>query len=90
MVVNIEFRGKTNTIHNSIDEELFEKVYKPKGWVLSNTPKKETIEEKVMKEEKVAEVQETKIKNVRRATTNKAKTQAFNDKLIKEDKDVQV
>lgn len=88
MVVDIIFKGKTTTIHNSIDEELFEKVYKPKGWVLANAPKEENIETKIMKEEKVAETQEQKIKSIKR--TAKAKPQSFNDKLIKEDKDVQV
>lgn len=64
--VEIKFVGKNNTIFNVVSYGQFERVYKPKGWVLkddsilkeSKTKKKEQPIKEATQEEKKADVVE--------------------------------
>ena len=74
-VVRIIFKGMSYDIHNVVDEEQFEKIYKPKGWVLENQEeeKKDPYLEELQKEEE--------IKNYK--TMKSKKPKAFDDGLVK-------
>lgn len=83
--VKIKFVGKNNTIHNVVSFGQFEKVYKPKGWILNEVQVEEPKEKPVEKIiEELKTTNETEIKNI---TTAKKKASAnvnFNDKIIKD------
>lgn len=73
--IRIIFRGKTYDIRNVVDEEQFEKIYKPKGWVLETQEeeKKDPYIEDLKKEDE--------IKNYKAMRRKKPK--AFDDGLVK-------
>lgn len=75
--MRIIFKGKNNTIVNEVSQEMFEKVYKPKGWIAEETTQE--IKEEFKVETKPTD--ETEIKQIEKV--KKVKPQQFNDKLIK-------
>lgn len=75
-LVRIIFKGKTRDIYNTVNIELFEKVYKPKGWQLAESIEK-TPQQKILEELKT----ETKIKNYKKMA--KVHEQEFDDGLFK-------
>lgn len=80
--MRIIFKGKDNTIVNEVSQDMFEKVYKPKGWVIEETTQETPVENKTkefMVETKPTD--ETEIKQIERV--KKVQPQQFNDKLIK-------
>ena len=77
-LVRIIFKGKTRTIYNTVNSELFEKVYKPKGWQMAEVVEK-SAQQKLLEELKT----ETKINNYKKM--RKVKEQEFNDGLFKKD-----
>ena len=72
-------------VHNCVDENMFERVYKPAGWKLCDSHYNEVVEvEKVKavdtaKPEAVEEVKNITAMNKKKRTNNK-----FNDNLIKQ------
>ena len=73
--LKIKFVGKTNTIYNVVTKTQFEKLYKPKGWVLDEPAIEITDFE-------VKTTDETTIKNIEKA--KKVTNKKFDDKIIKE------
>lgn len=63
------------SIKNVVDEAVFERIYKPNGWVIDTTrqPQPKTVEQEL--------VMEDKIKNYTKA--KKKTDKVFNDDLIK-------
>lgn len=88
--VKIKFVGKENTIFNVVNMNLFEKVYKPKGWVLVDAKSKNEENSQIdgsMNTEELVEKLEIKdeqsVKNIQ-AMKKKSEKQNFDDKIIKE------
>lgn len=88
--VKIKFVGKKNTVFNIVSLNQFEKVYKPKGWVLVDVNQKQENNRQVdssMKTEEIVEKLEIKdeqsVKNIETMKKN-SKKQNFDDKIIKE------
>lgn len=81
--VEIQYVGKRGTVYNVVSFEQFERIYKPKGWVLLNK-----VAEELKKEESIAEelktTDETEIKNINTMKKKSTKDNTFNDKIIKE------
>lgn len=73
--VNIKFVGKKNVVHNVVDEAMFEKKYKPKGWVLADEQPK-PIEPMTTDKREIVEKEQAEKKKVK---------QTFDDKIIKGD-----
>ena len=71
--VEIQYVGKRGTVYNVVSFEQFERIYKPKGWVLLN---------KVAEELKTTD--EIEIKNINTMKKKSTKDNTFNDKIIKE------
>ena len=96
--VEIKFVGKNNTIFNVVSYGQFEKVYKPKGWVLKDNSVLDQVKEEEKKEEvvdiinqpveKIVEelktTDETEIKNINKAKKKADVDVEFNDKIMKE------
>lgn len=72
-------------VHNCVDENMFEKVYKPAGWKLCDSNYNEVVEAEEVKAvdtakpEAVEEVKNITAMNKKKRTNNK-----FNDNLIKQ------
>lgn len=72
-------------VHNCVDENMFEKVYKPAGWKLCDSHYNEVVEVEEVKAvettkpEAVDEVKNITAMNKKKRTNNK-----FNDNLIKQ------
>lgn len=71
-------------VHNCVDENMFEKVYKPAGWKLCDNHYNEVVEADTKmvdttKPEAVEEVKNITAMNKKKRTNNK-----FNDNLIKQ------
>lgn len=72
-------------VHNCVDENMFEKVYKPAGWKLCDSHYNEVVEVEEVKAvettkpEAVEEVKNITAMNKKKRTSNK-----FNDNLIKQ------
>ena len=71
-------------VHNCVDENMFEKVYKPAGWKLCDNHYNEVVEANTKmvdttKPEAVEEVKNITAMNKKKRTNNK-----FNDNLIKQ------
>lgn len=72
-------------VHNCVDENMFEKVYKPAGWKLCDSHYNEVVEVEEVKAidtakpEAVEEVKNITAMNKKKRTNNK-----FNDNLIKQ------
>lgn len=72
-------------VHNCVDENMFEKVYKPAGWKLCDSHYNEVVEVEEVKAvettkpEAVEEVKNITAMNKKKKTNNK-----FNDNLIKQ------
>lgn len=88
--VKIKFVGKKNTVFNVVSMNQFEKIYKPKGWVLADVSQKQKDDKQVnssMKTEEIVEKLEIKneqaIKNIE-TMKKSSKKQNFDDKIIKE------
>lgn len=88
--VKIKIVGKKNTVFNIVSLNQFEKVYKPKGWVLADVNQKQEDNRQVdssMKTEEIVETLEIKdeqsVKNIETMKKN-SKKQNFDDKIIKE------
>lgn len=77
-LVRIIYKGKTKNIYNTVNRDLYEKIYKPKGWRIAEEIEK-TAEEKILEELKT----NTKIKNYKKM--QKVKEQEFDDGLFKKD-----
>ena len=80
--MRIIFKGKDNTIVNEVSQEMFERVYKPKGWIAEDSTQETPVENKT--EEFKVETKptdEAEIKQIEKVKKNKP--QQFNDKLIK-------
>lgn len=75
-ILSIIYKKGERNIYNSVDRELFEKVYKPKGWQIVGEIEK-TEEQKIVEELKA----ETKVKNYKKM--KKVQEQPFDDGLIK-------
>lgn len=75
--MRILFVGKENTIINEVSEEMFERVYKPKGWIAEGNvevkPKEYEVETKPTDEAEIKHIERVK----------KVTPKQFNDKLIK-------
>lgn len=90
--LKIKFVGQKNTVFNIVSLNQFEKVYKPKGWVLADVKvvQKQEDNKQVdssMKTEEI--VKKLKIKNEQtihniEKMKNNSKKQNFDDKIIKE------
>lgn len=76
--MRIIFKGKDNTIVNEVSQEMFERVYKPKGWMAEETTQENTVEEFKVETKPTDEAEIKQIEKVK-----KVKPQQFNDKLIK-------
>lgn len=70
--------GASYTVYNEVDEATFERLYKPKGWVVDDKKQDITIEDK---DYKVVGTDEEKIKNVKKMRSVADKQ--FDDNLIK-------
>ena len=70
--------GDTHTVYNEVSEEKFEKIYKPKGWVIDNAKPEITINQE---DYKIVKTDEQKIKNVNKMRSVEDKK--FDDNLIK-------
>lgn len=96
--VEIKFVGKNNTIFNVVSYGQFERVYKPKGWVLKDNSVLDQVKEE-KKEEEVVDIinqpvekiveelkttDETEIKNINKAKKKADVDVEFNDKIMKE------
>lgn len=88
--VKIKFVGKKYTVFNMVSMNQFEKVYKPKGWILVESEQKKENNSQVnssMKAEEIVEKLEIKneqtIRNIETMKKN-SKKQNFDDKIIKE------
>lgn len=68
----IKFVGKNNTVRTVVTRAMYEKNYKPKGWV---------IEAEALPIEELQTTEETEIKN--KEKVSKATNKQFDDKLIK-------
>lgn len=72
-------------VHNCVDENMFERVYKPAGWKLCDSHYNEVVEAEEVKAvdttkpEAVEEVKNITAMNKKKRTNNK-----FNDNLIKQ------
>lgn len=72
-------------VHNCVDENMFEKVYKPAGWKLCDSHYNEVVEVEEVKAvettkpEAVEEAKNITAMNKKKRTNNK-----FNDNLIKQ------
>jgi hypothetical protein len=72
-------------VHNCVDENMFERVYKPAGWKLCDSHYNEVVEVEEVKAvgtakpEAVEEVKNITAMNKKKRTNNK-----FNDNLIKQ------
>ena len=77
--VSIKFVGKYNTIKNVVDRVTFEKVYKPKGWVLDTTA--QPIE---VTDFEVKTTDEATIKAINQKKRFEKMNKNFDDKIIKE------
>lgn len=89
--VEIQFVGEKRTILNVVSYEQFERVYKPKGWVLLNKIADETKKEEVISDKQVEEIvtnlnttNEQEIKNINTMKKKVNSVNNFNDKIIKE------
>lgn len=89
--VEIQFIGKKNTVFNVVSYDQFERIYKPKGWVLLNKvaeePKKEESLVDKPTDEIVADLNiknEQEIKNINATKKKSTTVDKFNDKIIKE------
>ena len=95
--VEIKFVGKNTTIFNVVSFAQFEKVYKPKGWVLKDNSVLDQVKEEKKEEvvdiikqpiEKVIEelktTNENEIKNMNTAKKKANTNVDFNDKIMKE------
>lgn len=95
--VEIKFVGKNNTIFNVVSYGQFERVYKPKGWVLKDNSVLDQVKEEKKEEvvdiinqpvEKIVEelktTDETEIKNINKAKKKADVDVEFNDKIMKE------
>lgn len=79
--VNIKFVGKHNTVKNVVDKVTFEKIYKPKGWVIDTNNSTSPIE---IKDFQVKTTDETVIKNIEQKKKIEKTNNNFDDKIIKE------
>lgn len=70
-------------IHNVVDEEQFERIYKPKGWCLTDSHYNEFVEGEATPVEVVG-VDEVKIINYTKMAKKKKQSNKFDDKLIKQ------
>lgn len=72
-------------VHNCVDENMFEKVYKPAGWKLCDSHYNEVVEV-----EEVKAIDTTKpeaveeVKNITAMNKKKRANNKFNDNLIKQ------
>lgn len=76
--MRIIFKGKENTIVNEVSQEMFERIYKPKGWIVEETTQETPVEEFKVETKPTDEAEIKQIEKVK-----KIKPQQFNDKLIK-------
>lgn len=81
--VEIQYVGKRGTVYNVVSFEQFERIYKPKGWVLLNKVAEELKKEKSIVEE-LKTTDEIEIKNINTMKKKSTKDNTFNDKIIKE------
>lgn len=74
-------------IKTTVDEQLFEQKYKPKGWTIDhyNLGGTETIE---IEDYKVNSTNEEVVKNIESTKKKRATSKKFDDKIIKEKADV--
>jgi hypothetical protein len=70
--------GEKYTVYNEVDEATFERLYKPKGWVVDESKPEITIEQE---DYKVVGTNEEQIKNVKKMRSVAEKQ--FDDNLIK-------
>lgn len=70
--------GTSYTVYNEVDEATFERLYKPKGWVVDDKKQDVTIEQE---DYKTVGTDEEKIKNVKKMRSVADKQ--FDDNLIK-------
>lgn len=70
--------GERHTVYNEVDEVMFEKIYKPKGWVIDDEKQDIVIEKD---DYEVVGTDEEKIKNVKKMRSVADKQ--FDDNLIK-------
>jgi hypothetical protein len=70
--------GEKYTVYNEVDGATFERLYKPKGWVIDDKKQDITIEEA---DYKVVGTNEEQIKNVKKMRSVADKQ--FDDNLIK-------
>lgn len=70
--------GTSYTVYNEVDKATFERLYKPKGWVVDDKKKDITIEDQ---DYKVVGTNEEQIKNVKKMRSVADKQ--FDDNLIK-------
>lgn len=75
-IVNIIFIGERNVVRSVVSRQQFDKIYKPKGWVIENV---ENQEDPNIPELKTA----TKIKNYTKM--RKVKERHFDDGLFKKE-----
>lgn len=77
-------------VHNCVDENMFEKVYKPAGWKLCDKNYNEVVETEAKTIEEVKAIDTTKseaveeVKNITAMNKKKKTNNKFNDNLIKQ------
>lgn len=77
-------------VHNCVDENMFEKVYKPAGWKLCDSNYNEVVEVDAKTIEGTKMVDTTKpeaveeVKNITAMNKKKKTNNKFNDNLIKQ------
>ena len=81
--VEIQFVGKTRSVFNVVSFEQFERIYKPKGWVLLNKVEEQPKKEQFIVEE-LKTTDEQEIKNINTMKKKSTSVNTFNDKIIKE------
>lgn len=72
-------------VHNCVDENMFERVYKPAGWKLCDSHYNEVVEveeAKAVETTKPGAVEE--VKNITAMNKKKRTNNKFNDNLIKQ------
>ena len=74
-------------IKTTVDEQLFEQKYKPKGWTIDHYDLggTETIE---IEDYKVSSTEEQVVKNIEATKKKRTTSKKFDDKIIKEKADV--
>ena len=77
------FKIMKGSLVNFVDEALFNKLYKPNGWVIVDD---EPIEDEATKDTKEVKT-DTELKNLKTMKSKKKSTNKFNDNLFKSDKE---